>query len=816
MFSRSYLLRCVLLAAGCLVVASGAIQAAGKAVICRMGDADNRIVMTAVDELRTHLERFLQMEVECCEGEVPVPEQGLRFIVGAGPEDAPSVAKPGECAIAIRGNTVWLWGYDVQAGKQKWDPKNSKKGTLLSVYQFLQEFVGIRWLMPGDENTVRKDPSASLHLPESFQKVYTPRFGWVNVDQYGGPDVGNFYWRHGGRIAPGRSDSFIHQWGHMLGYNRYFDEHPEYYSLIKGKRTPYPAPNPKTGRIPTQGVQMCSSNPDLVEIFAKEIIRRYRAGEAIVPISPNDGKGFCECAACRALDHPELYNPEEIADLPNGGPCLSDRVFTFINAVARRVRAECPEAKLGVHLYSYYVIPPKSIERLEDNILGDFCLNPADFHNVSYRKETYRRIQGWKEKGIRSMTFYLYTDSAWWSQVLHVHTGATTEFIKHAAALPEFLGGKTETTGGFATNALDLYVFFALMNDPSRDREEVVDEFCSLAYGPGAEAMKAFYALAEEAFMTRKSQPWQEYAEVARWYDETFFTRAGKLIAAALDRVQGGDPAHARILLVKDALDHTQTMVEFIQCAVALRDSGITFYLPHLAPDYRSPIVIPPNDPAARDAVVDRIRMLRERMLAMAKKYDGTLYFTKQGILRNDTVGGWEKTMDLLSLVQGAEGVQVFDRAYPFRTDPANQGEEAGWFKNSFSDRDWSSIRLTDFWENQGFGDPPPDGYDGLAWYRIPFGAIPAKFRDHRIKLHFGAVDESCRVWVNGQKAGEVLYDAKKDPEGWIAPRSFDITGLVHPDRPNLIAVRVLDTGGMGGLWKNAFLTFHKPNPTPQ
>lgn len=796
-----------------LVLFAGSAMAEAEALVCRMGGPDNKITGTAAEELKTHLERFLQMKVTVAEGEAPAPEQGLRFIVGAGPENAPAVEKPGDHAIVIRGNTVWLWGYDEQIGKEKWNPKNSKKGTMQSVYRFLEEFGGIRWLMPGEENTVRKEPSGPLKLPESFSKVYEPRFGWVHIDQYGGPDVGNFYWRHGQRIYPGRTDSFIHHWGHLLGYNRYFAEHPEYYALVKGERKPYPAPNPATGRPSTQGVQICSSNPDVVDIFAKEIIRRYRAGETIIPISPNDGRGFCECEKCRALDRPDLYSAEEIADLPDGRPCLSDRIFTFVNAVARKVKAECPDAKLGLHLYSFYVIPPKSIERLEDNILGDFCLNPADFNDPVYRRETLRRIREWHDKGIKNMTFYWYMDSGWWSQVLHVHTGAIAEFIKHVAALPGFLGGKTETTGGFATNALDLYVFFALMNNPSRDPGEVVDEFCTLAYGPGAPTMKEFYALAEKTFMTRDSKPWQEYAEVARWYDDAFFKQAEKLIATALEQAKGADPTYIqRIELAKDALEHTKNMVEFIQCAAALRDCGIAFYLPHLAENYRSPVTIPPNDPAARDAVIDRIKELREKMLRMAEKYKGTPYFTKQGMLRNETVGGWDKTVDLLTLIRGADGVQIFDKAYPFQTDPNNQGEKEGWFQNQFSDRNWPKLRLTDFWENQGFGDPDPDGYDGMAWYRISLGALPAEYKGHRVELHFGAVDESCWVWVNGKKVGEVLYDAKKDPDGWIAPRSFDITDAVNFDKPNLIAIRVLDTGGKGGLWKSGLLTFRKPS----
>lgn len=787
------------------------VQAVEEAVICRMGASGDPIVSLAAEELKTHLERFFGKKVTVADGEVPAPKEGLRFILGAGPEEAPTTGLPGDYAIVIRGNLIWLWGYDEVFGQPKWNIKNSQRGTMHAVYQFLQEFGGIRWLIPGEDNIVRKNPGSPLHLPESFSKVYSPRFSWLNVDQYGGADVGNYYWRQKQRVFPGHTYSFMHHWGTLLGYNHYFATHPEYYPLIGGTRKPFPDPNPKTGRTATMGTQICSSNPDLVNIFAKEIIKRYRKGEAIVPISPNDGQGFCECEKCRALDRPDLYSTEETADLDERNICLSDRIFSFVNAVAKKVKSECPEARLGIHLYSYYVIPPKTIEHLEDNIVGDYCLDPAHFNDPVYRRETLRRINEWHEKGLSNMTFYLYMDSHWWSQVLHIHTKALAEFIKHAAQLPWIYGGKTESTGGYATNALNFYVFFALMNDPSRELDDVVQEFCTLAYGPAAEPMKKFYALAEEAFMRRDSKPWMVHAEMVRWYDDAFFQEAEALLSKAQEKARtGSDPAWAhRVALTQDALDHTRNMRDFIQCAVALQEYGISFYLPHLGKNYRSSLSANPKDPAVRDALIARAETLRETMLERAERTKGSLSFSKE-MLKTDTVGRWGDTMDLLKLVRGADEVQILNKSYPFQTDPANRGETEEWFLNKFSDHQWPKLRLTGFWEDQGFGEPAPNGYDGFAWYRIPLGAFPEKLKGHHITLHFGAVDESCWVWVNGKKVGEVLYNAKTDPNGWNSPRSFDITDAVYFDKPNLIAIRVLDTDGKGGLWKGGLITFHK------
>jgi hypothetical protein len=52
-------------------------------------------------------------------------------------------------------------------------------------------------------------------------------------------------------------------------------------------------------------------------------------------------------------------------------------------------------------------------------------------------------------------------------------------------------------------------------------------------------------------------------------------------------------------------------------------------------------------------------------------------------------------------------------------------------------------------------------------WYRRSFIA-PQSWRDRRVRLHFGAVDWRCRVWVNGRDIGQ--------HQGGYDPFSFDIT----------------------------------------
>lgn len=66
-------------------------------------------------------------------------------------------------------------------------------------------------------------------------------------------------------------------------------------------------------------------------------------------------------------------------------------------------------------------------------------------------------------------------------------------------------------------------------------------------------------------------------------------------------------------------------------------------------------------------------------------------------------------------------------------------------------------------------------------WYRYEFDLPNGK--EQRIRLRFTNVDYYCKIWINGQPAGE--------HEGYSAPFSFDITDLVKPGEKNLLTVKV-------------------------
>lgn len=86
-----------------------------------------------------------------------------------------------------------------------------------------------------------------------------------------------------------------------------------------------------------------------------------------------------------------------------------------------------------------------------------------------------------------------------------------------------------------------------------------------------------------------------------------------------------------------------------------------------------------------------------------------------------------------------------------------------------------------------GAGRGPGPGETG--WYRRTF-TLPAGFMKDRLLLHFGAVDQSCEVFVNGRSAGT--------HEGGYTPFTLDVTSLASPTRENTLTVAVRDETAEG------------------
>ena len=120
-----------------------------------------------------------------------------------------------------------------------------------------------------------------------------------------------------------------------------------------------------------------------------------------------------------------------------------------------------------------------------------------------------------------------------------------------------------------------------------------------------------------------------------------------------------------------------------------------------------------------------------------------------------------------------------------------------------FDDKGWDELFVPAKWEDQGYRD-----YDGYAWYRKTF-VYQGTNMDDKFVLLLGKIDDIDQVYVNGTLVGSTgnltttpnirvntgqEYDAVR---GYYIP-----VGLLKKGQKTVIAVRVLDTGGVGGIYE--------------
>jgi sialate O-acetylesterase len=115
----------------------------------------------------------------------------------------------------------------------------------------------------------------------------------------------------------------------------------------------------------------------------------------------------------------------------------------------------------------------------------------------------------------------------------------------------------------------------------------------------------------------------------------------------------------------------------------------------------------------------------------------------------------------------------------------------AVWAATELDDSGWLELDAARLWEEQGW-----DGLDGIAWYRTAF-ELTADEAKAGVRLALGTIDDSDTTWVNGHEVGRTEW-------AWNRARVYDVPpAALRPGR-NVIAIRVEDGGGGGGLYGDA------------
>lgn len=121
-------------------------------------------------------------------------------------------------------------------------------------------------------------------------------------------------------------------------------------------------------------------------------------------------------------------------------------------------------------------------------------------------------------------------------------------------------------------------------------------------------------------------------------------------------------------------------------------------------------------------------------------------------------------------------------------------GDNPDWAKENVDMSNWDRIYVPENWDNYY------DGYNGYGWYRKTFDInwLPD---EGDLVVFLGQIDDVDEVFINGVKVGQSGEFPPEFKTAYNFERRYYIPkGLIRKSN-NVIAVRVYDTGGRGGIY---------------
>ncbi len=126
------------------------------------------------------------------------------------------------------------------------------------------------------------------------------------------------------------------------------------------------------------------------------------------------------------------------------------------------------------------------------------------------------------------------------------------------------------------------------------------------------------------------------------------------------------------------------------------------------------------------------------------------------------------------------------------RFDEMLNAKETGlvekWWQNDLNTSDWKEMKLPTLWENAGLPN-----LDGVVWFRKEV-EIPEKYLGKDLVLSLGPVDDSDETYFNGEKIGQTM-------QKYAETRVYKIPADKLRNGKNVLTIRVIDTGGGGGIY---------------
>ena len=354
------------------------------------------------------------------------------------------------------------------------------RGVLYAVMAFLENELGVRYYTPSVTVMPKRDRYTYRHLDfwedpglrvrnTFYKEAFDPT--WAARNRSNGA--------MGTRKQPGGVEGYwgVHTFFPLMPPEEFFETHPEYYSLIDGKRI-------------YERAQLCLTHPDVLDIITERLREKMRAHpeNLIYSISQNDWRQPCQCNDCAAIAKKEESE---------AGPML-----WFVNQVAERVEDEFPDKLIGTLAYQYTRKPPKHI-RPRENVVIRFCSIECcfvhDFKSCPQNEDFLDDLVQWSKVADKIYVWDYVVNFANYIMpfpnfdVLQSNIQTFRDY--NAIGIME--QGAYQSRGG-EFSELKAYLIAKLLWNPEADTEAIIDDFMYGYYGRAGQHIRAYFDLCQD------------------------------------------------------------------------------------------------------------------------------------------------------------------------------------------------------------------------------------------------------------------------------------------------------------------------------
>lgn len=354
-------------------------------------------------------------------------------------------------------------------------------GTKFGVYEFLEQYIDIRWLMPG----VYGDDVPVHHTIDIPVKEVRDEPVFISREYCGTQEPEVLLWlqrnRNHYRIY------FNHHLMYLFPPEKYGKTHPEFFPILDGKRH-IPEANDRISWQP------CFSADGIVDEAVKNICKYFdeHPEEISYSLGIIDSTKFCQCQRCSSR------YPKEDNFL--GFPHYSDLYFDWCNQVITRVLEKYPDKWFGVLAY-FNVAQPPDHTKIHPRIIPFMTYDRMKWVVPEIRQVGEDFTKKW-HKVSPSIGWYDYIYGTPY-MLPRVYFHQMADYIKFAQE-NGVIGLYAEAYPNFGEGP-KLYVALKLAWNPNQDVDKLISEWYLRAVGKDAASYLAEYYRIWEVFWTTRA-----------------------------------------------------------------------------------------------------------------------------------------------------------------------------------------------------------------------------------------------------------------------------------------------------------------------